>query len=369
MKRWLFLKTKVLYILGVFLLILVFQTIFSRVEGFRDFYVSRFYPFISEGLRGATGWFPFSIGDIIYVLVGAWLLIGIYKFVKRLIFIKRHPFAWLKSVLRFMLIVLVAYAVFLIFWGFNYQYDRLYADFGISRTNYSSDALQQLCDTLINKTNALHYQLTGSDTAAANQSMGFIEISRQSLADYQRMARINDVFSYSPSSVKPSMFGYLMNYAGVTGYYNPFTGESQINTTPPTVGLPFTICHEIAHQLGFAAEDDANFISYMVTATSPHLYFRYSANSSILLYAINALSFKAPQLADSLWETRISIGVRKDYEAYAQFYKKFRSGFKPLLDQAYDQYLKANEQERGIRSYRGVIALLLSYKNKYGRLP
>src|SRR5690625_2292089 len=125
MKRLLKFKTKVLYILGVFLLIWGVQLLFSYSAGFRRFYFSVFYPLLSSFLRQITGWFPFSIGDFLYVAGGAWLLIGIYYFVKKLILFKKHPFEWLGMVLRFVMIVLTVYFVFLFLWGFNYRYDQI----------------------------------------------------------------------------------------------------------------------------------------------------------------------------------------------------------------------------------------------------
>src|SRR5699024_3990318 len=103
--------------------------------------------------------------------------------------------------------------------------------------------------------------------------------------------------------------------------------------------------------------------------SSPNTFFRYSANFSLLLYAINTLAAKAPRVADSLWNHRLTKGVKKDYEAHFAFYHEFHSRFRPILDQAYDQYLKANDQKRGIRSYRRVVALVLSYEKTHGKLP
>ena len=362
-------KTKILYILGAAVLAVGFPYFFSHWTGFRSLYIREAYPGLSHLLRLLTGWCPFSLGDLLYVAAGAWLLIGGFSFVRQLIWIRRHPFGVWTRILRFVLLLFVIYDIFLLLWGLNYRYNRLYAAFGISQAPYSVAELGRLCDTLVDRVNRQHMLLAGNDTAAVAQSPAYGTIKKQAIADYKRMAQSNAHFRYAPASVKPSMFGYLMNYAGVTGYYNPFTGEAQINTTPPAVALPFTTCHEMAHQLGYAAEDDANFISYMVTASSDDLYFRYSANFSLLLYALNQLSFKQPRQADSLWNKQLSVGVRQDYTAYFAFYEKFRTRFKPLLDQAYDQYLKANEQAEGIRSYRGVVALLLSYIRRYGHLP
>ena len=57
---------------------------------------------------------------------------------------------------------------------------------------------------------------------------------------------------YKSTSVKPSLYGWLGNYFGFTGYYNPFTGEAQVNTTVPKFLLPYITLHEIGHQLGYA---------------------------------------------------------------------------------------------------------------------
>ncbi|MDE3145049.1 MAG: DUF3810 family protein, partial [Bacteroidota bacterium] len=54
-------------------------------------YSNKFYPNISILLRNITGWFHFSIGDIIYILFGCWLLI---KFIKFILSIFKRQFSW-----------------------------------------------------------------------------------------------------------------------------------------------------------------------------------------------------------------------------------------------------------------------------------
>ena len=49
---------------------------------------------------------------------------------------------------------------------------------------------------------------------------------------------------------------------GFSGYLNPFTLEAHINSTLPKISLPITIAHEMAHQNGIAAENDANFMGF-----------------------------------------------------------------------------------------------------------
>ena len=90
---------------------------------------------------------------------------------------------------------------------------------------------------------------------------------------------------YKGASVKSSFYGWLGNYLGFTGYYNPFTGEAQVNTTVPKFLLPFITLHEMGHQLGYAKEDEANFSGYLAAANSHDTLFQYSAYLDLFVYA------------------------------------------------------------------------------------
>jgi hypothetical protein len=77
---------------------------------------------------------------------------------------------------------------------------------------------------------------------------------------------------YDPQSLKPSLFSYLGNYFGFQGYYNPFSGEGQVNTTIPRFLEPFVSAHEVAHQLGYAKENEANFVAFIACRSYPNPY-------------------------------------------------------------------------------------------------
>ena len=78
---------------------------------------------------------------------------------------------------------------------------------------------------------------------------------RSEQCTYQQLAvQKENALKYHFRSAKPSLFSYIGNYLGYTGYYNPFTGEAQVNTTVPLFIQPFTTCHEMGHQLGYYAK-------------------------------------------------------------------------------------------------------------------
>ena len=86
-------------------------------------------------------------------------------------------------------------------------------------------------------------------------------------------------------ALKPNLYSGLGNYFGYTGYYNPFTGEAQVRTDIPQILTPAIACHEVAHQLGYASEDEANFIAYLLCSHSNNIYFKYAITLELIDYA------------------------------------------------------------------------------------
>ena len=76
---------------------------------------------------------------------------------------------------------------------------------------------------------------------------------------------------------------------GFSGYINPFTLEANINYNIPNISLPVTITHEIAHQIGYAFEDEANFIAIKTLTKSKNNYLRYSGNLMAVQYLLSEI--------------------------------------------------------------------------------
>lgn len=122
------------------------------------------------------------------------------------------------------------------------------------------------------------------------------EIFAQAQAAYlQSTAAGFSFLAYNTKSVKRSMYGRMGNFLGFLGYYNPFTGEAQLNLTMPRFLIPFVTCHEIAHQLGYASESEANFVAYLAAVRSPDTLFRYSTYFDLFNYANKELFQKTLQ--------------------------------------------------------------------------
>ena len=106
------------------------------------------------------------------------------------------------------------------------------------------------------------------------------------LEGYSNLGKEYDFFKYEEPSIKKSLISLPLTYMGFGGYLNPFTNEAQVNDKLPMYNFPFTVCHEMAHQIGYASESEANFIGFLSTIKNKDLYFQYAGYSYALKYCL-----------------------------------------------------------------------------------
>ncbi len=325
------------------------------------YYSNGFYLFISRLLRILCGWIPFSIGDIGYTLLGIFLLVRLFRFVVGLgqgRFTRSSLLSWAGGLMTTLLWI---YVVFNLFWGLNYDRPDIASRMNLSAGPYSNDQLKTLMSAICFRLN----QLDSSAHAIRPELTRHRVIFQKAEEAYRAYAKHDDIYFYRSPSVKPSIFGTLGNYLGFMGYYNPFTGEAQVNTTVPVFEQPFTTCHEIAHQLGCAKEEEANFAGYLSGKSSPDPAVRYSVYVDLYLYAGSELYGRDSTLFIPFRES-LHTGVRQDLRELKAFSRRYKNPLEPFISGMYGSYLKANRQPQGINAYDEVVGLALAYFNKYG---
>ena len=152
---------------------------------------------------------------------------------------------------------------------------------------------------------------------------------------------------------------------GFSGYFNPLSGEAQVDYLVPKPSLPMISSHETAHQLGFASESEANFIGFLAATHHPETYYKFSGYKIALQFSIAAVygkdSIKGKQLIDS-----IPKGILKNLRESQEFWRTYQNKAEPFFKLFYDNYLKANKQIDGIQGYSNMVGLLVAYREKYG---
>jgi hypothetical protein len=349
-------KYGLLVLLAVAIAIRIFAMYPAAVE---KYYTQGIYPVITVALRALLGWIPFSIGDILYGLAVLYLLRGLFRLLRRL-FQRNIDKQYLQRTgKQTAFVILWVYVIFNGFWGLNYNRIGIAQQLDLKVTEYTAAELTQIVNLTIDKLNFL-------DTAAAGRRDSFRRkkfLFRQAIASYKQIPFL----PYKMPSLKPSLYSYLGDYLGYSGYYNPFTGEAQVNTTVPLMLQPFVATHEIGHQLGFAKENEANFAGFLAARASTDPAVQYSVYFDMYIYASKNLMLQDSALARKLHQ-RLPDVAKKDLRELRDFYRKYENPMEPIIHLLYGQYLKANEQPQGILSYDEVIAWVIAYYRKYHQI-
>ena len=347
----------------VILLVIVIKLFASDARLVEGYYSTKFYVFFSKILRLLTGWIPFSLGDIFYLVAGCWLL---WKLMSNILLAFRGQYnakILLKKLLSFVFGLIAVYLVFNIIWGLNYNRKGISSQLGLVRPKYDSMEVVQLQDLLLQKVNDSKAALIRNKTVYPDKK----ELFKRAAKCYDEIEITYPFLAYKNASLKSSLYGWWGNYLGFTGYYNPFTGEAQVNTTVPKFLQPYIATHEMAHQIGYAKENAANFVGYLAAVNSSDTLFHYSCYLDLYMYANREVfyfdSTRAKQSAELL-----SPFVKKDLDEWRAFNKSHQSFIEPAITWMYGNYLKLNEQPKGMHSYNEVISMLLAYYKKFGKI-
>jgi len=320
------------------------------------YYSQGLYPKISSFLRILTGWIPFSIGDVIITL----LIINLLAFIFKKI-IKRK-ISFLEVIRKALVICSIIYFLFHFLWGLNYYRKPLHEVLKIEN-KYTTEQLENVCYQLINVSNSIHKKIQPNDTLKVDTPYTTKEIFKKTSDAYTQLKNTFPNLEYSNRSVKTTLFSKLQLYLGFSGYLNPFTNEAQVNQYLLKYKLPTTSCHEEAHQLGFAKENEANFIGVMACMKSTDPYFQYSGYTFALRYCLDEL-YRRDYQKYSCAKEKVNKGILKNYREHYEFWLPYDNPFEPYMKLFYGQFLKANNQSKGIKSYSYVVALFVNYFDK-----
>ncbi|MBO4884578.1 MAG: DUF3810 family protein [Clostridia bacterium] len=290
------------------------------------------YRHVSKPLAALTGrlsaLFPFPVAGVFAIgcMAAAAALIGCS-------FRNRRA---LRVLSRFLCVLLSAY---ILLW------DILYALPAAPDGKLSAPSLNALCERLIEETEeAIPAFLERNEALLLDRALVLMRAQTGLPLERAKWTRFPGVFSA----------------LGISGLYFPLTGEALVNGDDLPDTLPFTICHEMAHQAGWAREEDANYRAFLACEAGSDPLFRYSASFTMLIYAMEAL-YRADNAA---WRARVGGMSRALTDRFAAANGLMTAG--PSRAQAAqravtDAFLRFSGEADGVDSYERAILLLAAH--------
>ena len=332
-----------------------------------EFYSEVVFPFLSFVPMALSGVFMISLTEAFVVLGSVALIVLLVLFAVKCFILgfkydMRHLLHFVYKVARNVLIIAIIGAlIFECMHGINYNRKsviermHLYGD-----TRPLEDYQQTLLWSYIgmitarNKLgqdyNGVTHMISNFDTAVYDAN---IAVSTVSI--YYDLG-----MSENYVRAKPVALSRLWSYTDIVGVYDPFLGESNINTDYMDVlHTPITICHEISHARGYASETDANTIAVLSCINSERPDFQYAGYYYIFVRLLGKVTdyeqHEGAASVDYLSSPEIA-GVIRDTKAYERYREIFNNGpiadfIAGLSEDVNNAFLESNGQEGGTDTY------------------
>lgn len=346
-------KTKLIIAISIIPQYFLIKWLAGYPEFVETYYSNGFYPVISKIFRYILGWMPFSFGDLVYALAVVYIFRWFVMNRKRAVNDTKN---WVIDVLCTTSII---YFAFHLFWGLNYYRLPLHENLNL-KADYTTKQLVEVTKKLIEKSNQIYTEISGNDTLKINIPYSKSAILNLAPLGYERLKNTFPKLEYHPKSVKKSLISFPLTYMGFSGYLNPFTNEAHVDELIPVHSFPTTTTHEMAHQLGYAAENEANFIGCLAAINHDDIYFKYSGYTFALRFCLNEMVRRDETQFKTLYKT-VNKGVLNNYNEVRLFWESYNNPLEPIFKITYSSYLKANKQTKGIDSYSYVVALFVNY--------
>lgn len=320
-------------------------------------YSTRLYLLLQPPITAISNRLPFAAFDVILVATVAafaWIVVAAVRGFRR-------GDRWRapgRAAVRLLTIGAVLYLWFLVAWGLNYRRVPLLERLDLANGPPTPAVVLTLGEQAVARLNELH---------AAAHASPFVDPwddqdLRRAFHDTQGLLGPRKA---APGRLKQSLMAPYFRWASVDGMIDPFALEVLANPDLLPFEKPFVAAHEWSHLAGYADESEASFVGWL-TCIRAGTGAQYSA-WLFLYWEVSSVLRASERTALA---TALAAGPRADVAAVAE---RVRRGQLPRLRRvswaAYDQYLKANRVEEGVRSYDAVITLLARARFEKGWVP
>lgn len=326
------------------------------------------YPLLMQPYSRLIGLLPFSLAELLALLfftgIIALIFYALYSILRRGL---PKPALLLSLLKKGVLWVASLYLIFQFSWGLNYQRVPFSQQTGLEVYPSSVEELTLLCTSLIQQAVALRDQVSEDKNGVFVLTYDSSALYSTAQKGYEQAARAFPNLSGVYGTPKGVLLSHYWSYTGTSGMYFPLTGEANVNTTTPPYLIPAITSHEMAHQHGFAREDEANFIGYLTSVSHPSREFQYSGTMLALNNAMSQLYRADPEGWATLRE-RYSDGMLRDLADHRAYYDRYQGKVWETSNKVNNQYLILNRQKDGVQSYGRMVDLLLAYKRAHPNL-
>lgn len=311
--------------------------------------------------------FPFSITEVVVILLPATIMTLLIIWIVRIIRRPRKLQIFERGCRFTVWVISLLLLIFMVMDGGNFSRIPTGELLELPNRQYTAEDLYKITADLAQKTTKARERLPEDENGCSILSVKRSQLLKMADNCYDNLREDYPFLRTDVWRVKSVALSHWWSYTGTTGVYCPWLGEANVNTDVPDSELGHTAAHEIAHTMGFAKENECNFLAWLACDTSGMADYQYSGNLQAYIYCSNAL-YKADK---ELWRkayNNLSDGVVRDLIQRSNYWDSFEGEVMESSQDFNDSFIKANGVESGVLSYNEMVGLMLRYYEKNGEL-
>ena len=325
--------------------------------------VDAFYPFLTREIQTTLAAWAATVDVTVWQVAAMLALLGLLLTVVLMVALKWNFFQWMGWVLAGASLVWLLHTGV---YGLNYYASPLSQDVHLDSYDFTVKDLADATVYFRDKANAMALEMTRDDDGNLIYD-DFATLAQQAGSGFHTLTYEHSgaVFAGSLLPVKELAWAELYTSMGILGITMPLTGEAAVNPLIPSVAMPFTMCHEMAHRMCIATEDDANFAAFLACLANEDPQFRYSAYYMAYRYCYSALLASGAgeaAAAAARIDLEVNSYLRYDLKVYDRFFSNHRSELATdIANAANDAYIKLSGDVSGTGSYGRVATDLVNW--------
>jgi hypothetical protein len=280
----------------------------------------------------------------------------------------RKPF---KQRLRLALLNIGGFAGALVFffhffWGFNYARIPIEEKLGLQLDSLSVEQLCFEAEWAARQAEKARAAIPGISNDSIDASLLPQDMEQEVRRSVQKcMALMEYPFAGRVRGriIKPG--GWMLS-VGISGIYNPFTGEGNVSGAQTPQKYPFTMAHEMAHACGFGDEGTCNFIGMVACECSENPFIQYSGRMGYFQHVGNDIAELDPLLYRMLIQ-QLDPGIRADMRANYNNYMRYAGRISKIGQSVNNAYLNVQGVKGGINSYDRVVVMRAAWRKRTGQ--
>ncbi len=283
--------------------------------------VDMVYPYVTRLIQTALAQWSAGIDSCMWQIVLLFLAAGLLVSIVLMIVLRWNPVQWFGWVLA-----AVSLLTFLDtgLYRLNAYAGSVADDVRLTvQEGYTPSELADATTYFRDKANALSSQVK-RDSAHQLEMPDFDVLAKLASDTFETLTYDSTLSIYAGAAVPVKELGWSNSYTdrGITGVTVSLTGEAAVNPQVPGIGLPFAMCHELAHRVCIYNDDDADLSAFLACDVSEDALFQYAGYALAYRACLNSLAAStdsAQRAAADVIESGASSYLRADLQEYEAF--------------------------------------------------